>query len=127
MKLHLPKALLIATLAASGLAGSHALAATTGTYTATCSSIPTFLHNYTFTNDSTGATAVWSAAAANNSEAILHFTANSCTTANTVAQVQYSTFSAGGFIVDADTNVSGISANGTRDFLLGHEGKTSAS
>lgn len=127
MKLHLPRTLLAVAFAASGLAGSHALAVATGTYTATCSSDPAFLHNYTFTNNATGATGAWSVVAANNSEAILHFTANSCTTANTVAQVQYSTFSAGGFIVDDDTNVSGIGANGTRNFILGHAGKTSAS
>lgn len=129
MKLHLPKALLTATLAASCIVGSHALSTPlTGTYTATCSDNPTLLHNYTFTLDGSTTTAGWTTAAANDSEAILHFTEGSCTTADTVAGVAYDTFSAGGFIVDADTNVAGIGvASRSRNFVLGHAGKTSSS
>jgi len=129
MKLHLPKTLLAAALAASCIAGSHALAVVTGTYTATYSGSggTNYLHDYTFTNDATGATAGWNPVACSESEAILHFTSNSYKGAPVVAQVKYNTFSAGGLIVDSDSNVSGIKANGTRNFLFGHANKTSAS
>jgi len=124
MKLHLPKTLLVAVLAASGIVSSHALAVT---YTATCTGDGTFLHNYTFTDEAAGTTAAWDVAAANNSSAILHFTSGSYGTANTVAKVQYNTFSTNGFIVDANTNVSGIGCAGTRNFIVGHANQTSSS
>ena len=113
MKLHLPKALLSAVLA---VVGGSSVYATTYTVTQGGNSL---LHSCTFTDESTNKTAGWSSAAANNSDAILHFVKSDA--AATELEVQYNSFCAGGIITDVGTNITGIKHNNDRSFYIGKD------
>ena len=119
MKLHLPKMLLTAVLAVIGSSFAQAT-----TYTVTQGN-DAFVHSCTFKNESNGSTATWSTAAANGSDAILHFEKSEKEA--TALVVKYNDFSTGGVTVDSDSNITGIKNDGTRLFYIGKDAASSAS
>ena len=131
MKLHLPKLLLTALLAAVAMAPA-AWGATYSVTMGTVSDGSYYIHDCTFTDDSTGTAASGYAAVAvasngSGSEHILHFTSSTGTVEDAALIVQYNDFGIAGVDVDADTNVAKIGYTGTRSFYIGRKGVTSAS
>ncbi len=145
MKLHLPTRLRAAVLACFAVVTSFSTTLATGaiaggafavtvaalvapqaegaTYTVTKGASDMF-HDATFTNEADNSTnAGWADVAGNNKYNILHFVEGSAVEAVTL-KIQFNTFHTAGFIVDANTKVQGIGAEGSRTFNFGNNGGT---
>ena len=117
------------------LAACVAPAAWGATYSVTMGTVDNgscYIHDCTFTDDSTGTAAsgydaVAKASDGSGSEHILHFTSSTGTVEDAALIVKYNDFGIAGVDVDADTNVAKIGHDGTRKFYIGRTGVTSAS
>lgn len=127
MKLHLPKVLLTAVIAAAACFQQVQAAAT---FEFIANGTPSTFHDNTYTNEdeTSNETATSYSAFAGTNDDTLHFTTNSSAN-DTTLLIDFNTFNIASLVVDTDTKVNGlyVASDKTRSFVVGSGTVTGAS